>query len=468
MADQLGSSLKPWPVPAREFRVEDYGAVADGRTVNTRALQRAIDACTEAGGGTVRLTKGDYVSGTIELKDGVMLQIDKDARLVASLELADYPDHVPRHPTVMDSHYQLTKSLIYAEGRERIGLSGAGTIDGRGTPANFPGPEGPGPMPGRPFLIRVIECRQVVVDGLHLHSAAAWLEDYLNCEDLIFRGVSVENHVNWNNDGFDIDGCRNVLMRDCFINAEDDGLCFKGTGGRTTENVLVENCRFYSTCNAIKFGTDSQGGLRDVVIRHVEAGGPAPDMEVLTEQRRHRAISGVSWESTDGGSVENVLVADARIVRTEAPVFLYVGSRGRVMPGQPKPKPGTVRRVAFEHITGEDNGVLGSAIVGLPGAPVEDVVVDDYKVGVAGGGTPAQVAAVPEEKPGDYPESLMFGPAYPAYGFYVRHARDVRLDGLSIEPKVPDARPCVGVGADAEGVLVDGKAVSLEQSGVGR
>ena len=392
MADKLTATLKPWPVPARVFRVETYGAVADGQTVNTLALQRAIDACSAAGGGSVELARGDYVTGTVELKSGVMLQVDKDARLLGSTHLADYPEKLARHPTVMDSYYKQKLSLIFAEGCERIGIRGEGTIDGRGTSANFPGGEEEHSL--RPFLIRMLECRQVVLDGIHLRDSAKWLQDYVNCDDLIFQGVNVEDQANWNNDGLDLDSCHNVIVRDCFVNAEDDALCFKGAGLRTTENVLVENCKLYTTCSALKFGTDSQGGFRNVLVRNVELGYPLPGMFMINPKHRHSAIAGISWTAADGGNIENVLVTNAHIVRADVPIFVVGSNRGRVMPGMAKPAPGKIRRLLFEHITGEGNDARGSAIVGMPGTPVEDVAVNDYHLSAAGGGTAQEAASV--------------------------------------------------------------------------
>ncbi len=192
MAANLTANLKPWTVPSRTFAVENYGAIADGKTLNTRAIQSAIDACGASGGGIVLLSKGDYVSGTIEMKSGVMLQIDRGARLVASTNLVDYPDKVPARPTIMDSHYQLKMSLIYAENCERIGIRGTGEINGRGVPANFPGGQSNGTLPGRPFLIRFVECKKVVMDGVRLLDAAAWLQNYLSCDDVILQNLYVQ------------------------------------------------------------------------------------------------------------------------------------------------------------------------------------------------------------------------------------------------------------------------------------
>ena len=460
MADKLSASLKPWPVPARVFQVESYGAVADGQTLNTVALQKAIDACSAAGGGTVLLAKGDYVSGTLELKSGVMLRVDKDARLLGSSNVDDYPEKPLKYSTGgWDSASNLKRSFLFAQGCDRVGICGEGTIDARGSKESFPGKEGQEGT--RPYLLRMVECREVVINGIHLRDAANWVQHYLNCDDLIFQNLHVESHSNWNNDGIDIDACRNVLMRDCFVNSEDDGLCFKGSSVRPIENVLVENCKFYSTCNAMKFGTASQSGFRNVLIRNVEAGGPAPGMVPATNQKRRvRAIAGASWETTDGGDIENILLTNAHIVRTDAPLFVVAGHRGKVSSGMTKPGVGKARNVLFEHITGEGNGAEGSAFVGLPDGPVENVAVNDYKVSVAGGGTAEQAAATLKENPTAYPQADMFRAPYPAYGFYVWHARNVSFTGLNITTQKPDARPKISVGPDTENVLLEGKPVS--------
>ncbi len=457
MADRLSATLKPWPVPAKVFSPESYGAKADGQTVNTVALQKAIDACSAAGGGTVRLTKGDYVSGTLELKAGVMLQVDKEARLLGSSNPADYYRKELKYSSVgADSATNMKLSFLVAQGCERVGICGEGTIDMRGTFENFPGKEGQ--EGDRPFLLRMVDCRKVVISGIHLCNAANWVEHYLDCDDLILQGVRVDSYSNWNNDGIDIDACHNVLVRDCVVNAEDDGLCFKNSSTRPLENVLVENCKFYSLCNAIKFGTISVSPFRNVVIRNVESGGPAPSM-IPPENRKHNVHSyaGVSWESSDGGDIDNILVTNIHIVRADSPLFAVANHRGKAAAGMPHPGVGRVRHLLFEHITGESNGNRGSAFVGSPEAPMEYVAVNDCKVTVEGGGTSQQAAAILKEQPKAYPQSNMFHAPFPAHGFYVWHAKNVSFTGLSITMQQPDARPLVAKGPDANDVLVDGK-----------
>jgi polygalacturonase len=352
-------------------------------------------------------------------------------------------------------HYKETLSLIYAENCDRIGIRGGGEIDGRGSKTNFPGAASTGPMPGRPFLIRFIECRKVVMDGIRLRDSAAWMENYLACDDVILQGIQVENQANTNNDGIDIDGCHNVIVRDSLVNSEDDGLCFKGASERMMQNVLVENCKLYSTCNALKFGTDSQGGFQNVLVRNVEVGGPSAEMPALN---RRPAISGISWESVDGGVLENILCTNVRIVRANSPIFLRLGNRGRVMPGQPKAV-GAIRRIIFDGIQGEEIGLTGSIISGVPGAVIEDVVVRNVGFSISGGGRVQQPKA---EQVASYPEARMFGPESPAYGFWIRHARNIAFYNIVVTPKIPDARPAFQSDIDVENITVDGKPLSSE------
>ncbi|MDE2181935.1 MAG: hypothetical protein KGJ78_02825 [Alphaproteobacteria bacterium] len=451
MAAQLDRTLKAWPVPPRRFRPEDFGHRAGA--LATAAIQQAIEACAAAGGGTVRLAEGDYVSGTLVLRSGVMLEIAEGARLLGSTDLRDYPDHVARRPTVMDSNMAMNQSLIFAEGCERIGICGKGQIDGRGTRDNFPGEETSGPTPGRPFLIRVIDCRQVTLRDIRLKDSPCWMQNYLNCEDMLIDGIQVENQANVNNDGADIDGCRRVIVRNCHISSEDDGLCFKGASERPMERVLVENCRIYSSCNALKFGTDSQGDFRNVLVRNVELGGPAPGTRVLNMRK---ADGGVSWESVDGGIVERLVVRNARIVRSESPLFLRLGDRGRVRPEQPRPAPGVIRQIVFAHITGADNGMRGSYFTGVQGAQIRDVLLRDVTLPMAAADLPVLDDAAIPEKRADYPDPPMFGRAnvMPAYGLWTRHVSGLTMIDVHFPRAAGESRPDVKFGPDTSGTCV--------------
>ncbi len=443
MADSLTQALKPWAGPDRVATPEDY--TYSGQGLATAAIQAAIDHLAQAGGGTVRLAQGDYVSGTIDLRSGVRLEVARGARLLGSLDLKDYPERVARRPTVMDSNMGMNQSLIFAEACADISICGEGEIDGRGSKANFPGDETSGQTPGRPFVIRVIDCTRVHISGISLRDSPCWMQNYLNCDDLLIENIHVDNQANFNNDGVDIDGCRRVIVRNCVISSEDDALCFKGAAQRPMEQVLVENCRLYSSCNGLKFGTDSQGDFRNVLIRDVETGGPGPEMRSLN---RRLADSGISWECVDGGTIENVLATRINIVRTKSPLFLRLGDRGRVRPEQMRPAPGTLRHIVYDKITGSDNGVRGSYFMGLPDKAIADVVLRDVHILMTASDQPAPDAAAIAEMRGDYPDALMIKDRTPAYGLWARHLKGLHLVRTTFVASGPDTRPMVKVGPD--------------------
>ncbi len=437
MADSLTRHLKPWDVPATVYRVEEYGAKNDGVTVNTLAIQKAIDDCSANGGGTVLFSQGDYVTGTIELKSDVMLKVAEGARILGSLDLKDYPEKVEQFRSVASEQHRYRLSLIYAECVRNVGICGKGEINFRGERENFPGPETATAIEGRPFGIRMIECSNVVMDGIFLHNAAAWMQCYLYCENLLFDGMKVINQVNYNNDGLDLDGCRNVIVRNCYIRSEDDAFCLKGASGMPNERMLVENSTFYSTCNAFKFGTDTQGDFRDIYARNLTLGSFPDRKESFRD--RDDCSTGITLETVDGGAVENILIEDVTISRARCPIYMYIGDRMRVLEGREK-KVGTLGGVVVRNVTGTDNRIQGSLITGLPGHTIKDVVLRDIDLQCVGGGTEEMtVREVPLRTP--YPDAQEYlRDGLPAYGFYIRHAENVEMQNVKVTPLTTDKR----------------------------
>ncbi len=437
MAVRLKARLKPWTGPSRVLTPEAFGHVP-GDMLSTKAIQSAIDAVAAKGGGTVRLAKGDYISGTIDMRSHVRLEIARGARLLGSFDLKDWPERVARRRTVQDTNMGMNQSLVFAEGCTDIALTGEGVIDGRGD--RFHGEETIHGTPGRPFLTRVIDCQRVHISGLSLRDSPCWMQNYLNCDDLLIENLDVENQANWNNDGVDIDGCRNVIVRGCRISSGDDAICFKGAAQAPTENVLIEDCKLYSSCNALKLGTDSQSVFRNVLVRNCELGG-------VSEAMRHikpvGADAGIAWEMVDGGLAENILAHDIHIVRARSPFFLRLEDRGRVQPGQPKPGVGTLRRIVFDRITGEDNGPRGSYFIGIPEKVIEDVAMRDIDIAQKASLKPVLKETDTPELRGVYPDAHMIdtiGDA-PAYGLWARHVHGLTLLRTKFRPDAPDPRP---------------------------
>jgi polygalacturonase len=457
MAISLTETVKPWDVPARSLSVTDFGAVADGNTVNTEAIQKAIDTCSANGGGVVLFSGGDFVTGTIVLKSGVMLEVAKGSRLLGSLDLKDYPDHVPQRPTVMDTHMKMKQSLIYAENAERIGIRGKGVIDFRGLQKDFPGKQTIAETPGRPFGMRIIDCRRVVVQDITLKDSACWLQNYLNCEDLLVERVTVSNQANHNNDGIDIDGCRRVIIRECYFNSEDDCMCIKGASLRPTEDVLIENSVFVSTCNALKIGTDTQGDFRRIYVRNVQLGGiPA---ELYTSKGR-TSTSGITLATVDGGTVEDILISGASISQSRSPIFIRTGNRGRLMPNMPPAPIGKLRRVLIENVTGAGNDYHGSAIYGIPESPVTQVSLRNIVLSMASRPADWKVTRPLNRDPKSYPDAKSVArDGFDAMGFWIANTNSITFDKVSIYSGTTDPRPLYLKAETNSDILIDGRAL---------
>ena len=288
------------------YDARDFGAKADGKTLCTGAIQRAIDQCSNDGGGTVYLAPGVFLSGTIYLKSDVILKLDAGCTFLGSKDLKDYPPTVPAFRSYTDNYTD--KSLIYAEKAERIAITGRGTIDGQG--ASFKGP-----YKVRPYTMRFIECSNVIVENITLRDSPMWMQHYLACDDVRVRGVTVRSRVNNNNDGINIDSCHRVVISDCNISSGDDAIVPKSTSGRICRDVTVSNCVVSSRCNGLKMGTESNGGFKNIVMTGC----------AIYDTR----LAGVALEIVDGGTMDRVVVSNIAMDGIGAPIFLRLGNRAR-------------------------------------------------------------------------------------------------------------------------------------------
>ncbi|MCC6125356.1 MAG: twin-arginine translocation signal domain-containing protein [Pirellulales bacterium] len=435
------------------WNVRASGAVGDGTTLNTPAFQSAIDACAAAGGGTVFFPPGRYLTGGMILKSRVNLQFAPGAVLVGSPRLEDYP--VQRPTLVSRSHLYVQHALIYGEKLDCIGIRGPGILDGQG--AEFRKQFG-AKWRVRPYLIRLIECRDVWVEDITLTQSAMWAMLFVACRRVRVRGVGVSSHAAANNDGFDIDACEDVAISDCFIDSGDDSIVLKSTYDRPCRNVAVTNCVLASRTNAFKLGAEGLGGFQNITLSNCVIQPPP-------EGRRDgvsRSFSGVSLQMVDGGKLERVVISNLAIEGVEAAIFLRLGNRGaRVKETDPRPDVGLLRDVSIANIVGRNIGPTGCALVGVPGHPIEDVALENISLRFAGGGTreEAQRYDVPELE-GEYPESTMFG-RLPAYGFYARHGRNLRLRNLDLGYERADVRPPL-VCEDVERLEVAGLAAQTD------
>jgi polygalacturonase len=431
------------PLGAEEqvLNVRDLGAVPDGKTLCTLAIQKAIDRCSQSGGGTVYLPPGNWLSGTIFLKNNVTLDLAAGSTLLGSADPKDYPENIVRIRSYTDTYVR--QSLIAGENLQNVAIRGRGTIDGQGGTFRFRD----NGYRRRPYTIRLVGCRDVLVEDVHLRNSAMWMQHYLACDRVRIRGVQVFSHVNANNDGLDIDGCHDFLVSDCVIDSDDDAIVLKATSPRSNENVTITNCVLSSLCNALKMGTESTGGCKNLTVANCVIRKP---------RQSQRGLAGIALEIVDGGELDRVTISNITIDGYLSPIFLRLGNRARpYTKDATRPPVGTLRNVILSNIVATDASKIGCAITGIPEHRIENVTLSNIRCEFAGGGAPEDARRKIEEKEDAYPECGMFGPL-PAYGLYCRHVKGLRLLNVQLTPRQPDARPAT-VFDDAEDVLVDGK-----------
>lgn len=441
-------------VQARDYNILEFGAKPGGKTMNTSAIQAAIDQAHADGGGRVLIPRGTFLSGSIILKSNVELHLEKKAMLLGSAKLADY------------GRINMWKALILADSAENIAVTGKGVIDGQGAKlglhvddlfyageidsAKYEFKERRVKAYIRPQLIEFMSCRNVTVRDVTLQNGASWIQSYRRCENLVIDRVTVDSDTYWNNDGIDVMDCRNVRITDCDINASDDGICLKsiapyfGVEG-LCDSIYIANCRVRSSASAVKFGTWSYGGFRNVVVK---------DIKVYDTFR-----SAITLQVVDGGTLEEVLVDGIKAVNTGNAIFIRLGDREKKQP------PGRLRNVVIRNVKVQVpydapdknyeirgpalpffHNVFPASIVGMPKQAVQDVKLENIDITYPGRGNPAyanqplsRLDHVPE-RIADYPEFSMFG-ELPAWGFYLRHVEGLTLNNVRVRIRKGDYRP---------------------------
>ncbi|MEO8885308.1 MAG: glycosyl hydrolase family 28 protein [Mucilaginibacter sp.] len=429
---------------AADHNILAYGAKADGKTINTRAIQAAIDKCSAEHGGRVIVPAGVFMSGTIVFKNDVELYLAKGAQIKGSPDSKDYPQ-----PQSADGK-KPTWALIVALDVHHIALTGRGTINGNGAAAAFQLGDDTAPdYHGiRPNIITMVNCKDIEVLNIHLRNSAHWMETYVRCENLHIKGVQVYNHANLNNDGIDIDS-KNVLIENCNIDSDDDGICLKSDDDNIPcENVTIRNCTVATNCGAIKFGTSSRSGFRNINISNITIHKASHDLFRHWQQHLKfvdqpvTAIAGISIENVDGGKTDNVTINNIVMDDVQTPIFIKLGKRGTTKSKDPATfDPGYLHNVTISNVTAVSHSKITSSITGYPGYDVENVTLKNIRISTPGNGTAAEAAAPLPENETAYPENRMFGVTLPASGLYMRHVKGIVLQNITLQTLNTDARP---------------------------
>lgn len=411
-----------WAAQIRpELDVRNYGARGDGRTIDTSAIQAAIDAAARAGG-TVAFPRGAYLSGTLHLRSHITLRLDAGATLIAS-EDDDAFDPVEElgYETFSDTETSDFRfALLQGRGLTNVSILGPGLIDGNRTRRGGP----------KPIALR--QCRVVRIRDLTIANAPNYNVSLLGCDGVDISGVTIRNGYS---DGIDPDCCRNVRITNCRIESRDDAIVLKTSFAlglrRATQNVRVTNCHLTTLHNGLKLGTESTGDFNDIVFSNCTIVGEAhPWKGDLT--------SGVSLTTVDGGRLERIIVSHIRMSNVRAPIFVRRGKRGR---GQDVPIAGTLENISISNVVAV-GAITASSITGVPGYPVSEIRLENVRITARGGGEAQVESPIVPEMEKRYPDAYMFRDL-PAYGLYCRHVRGLTLNALKLDADRPDGRPAV-------------------------
>ncbi len=494
----VSNSTAESPAP-RTYDVRSFGAAGDGKKVDSPAIQEAIDSAAAAGGGTVTFPAGTYLSFSLRLKSHVGLHLDHGAVLLAATPGKHAGSYDAPEPNEWDmfqdfghSHWQ--NSLIWGIGLEDISITGPGLINGEGLTRRGPGPRRKEAAGDTPTTLKDAKDASKAVDPEGKGAQGDEFQSMIGegnkaialklCRNVTLRDFSILNgghfallatgvdnftidnlKVDSNRDGFDIDCCRNVRISNCSVNtANDDAIVLKSSFSlgyaRATENVTLTNCQVSGfdpgtfldgtygrtqefapdrdrVTGRIKFGTESNGGFRNITISNC-----------VFERCR-----GIALETVDGGVLEDVSISNITMRDvTTAPIFMRIGARLR---GPEGAVPGKIRRISIDNLSVFNaDPQYASIIAGIPGHEIEDISLSNIRIHAAGGGTKEQAALVLQENEKSYPEPSMFG-VTPSYGFFIRHAKGVRMNNVKLGFLKDDARPPI-IAEQCENLSFDG------------
>jgi polygalacturonase len=447
------------------LNVRNFGAVGDGKMLDTPAINRAIDAVAAAGGGTVFFPAGVYASYSIHLKSNVCLYLDQGATILAASTpfegktTGGYDEAEPQgawEPYQDYGHNHWHNSLIWGELIHDVSILGPGLIWGKGLSRGHDEkalPDTTKPGVGNK-AIALKNCYNVILRDFSILQGG-WFGILATGVD----NLTIDNlKIDTNRDGMDIDCCRNVRVSNCTVNSPwDDAICPKSSFAlgyaRPTENVTITNCyvtgdfelgslldgtwkrrppgpKNWAT-GRIKLGTESNGGFRNITISNC-----------VFENCR-----GFALETVDGALCEDITFTDIAMRGVGyAPLFLRLGTRMRGPQGTPV---GTLKRVILSNIVSSGAGIIPSILSGVPGHDIEDIKISDVYFEQIGGGSAALAAIEPPLKENAYPEPNMFGDL-PASGIFIRHVRNLEVSNVKIATVQADARPAFWL-ADVDG-----------------
>jgi len=433
------------------YNIKDYGAAGDGKTMDSPAIQKAIDACNQAGGGTVYIPAGTYLSATIVLKDNVKLYLEKGSLLLGTTDIKAYKN---LDPFTEGLGIDVGWAFLVAIDAKNIAIEGEGVLDGQGAALKArhieedtrPESERWGL---RPFLLRVLRCDGVTVRNITLKYAGAWTSHYAQSRNIQIEGVKIESYGVAHNDGINIDGCRQVRIKDCDIVSGDDALCFKTTHGKyPCSDIIVSNMQLKSNQAAIKMGTESMAPFENIQISNCR----------IYDTKN----GGIKLFSVDGAQLKNIVISDITMDNIQTPMMFRLGSRLSVFRKNKDTQQltGSFENVVIRNVKAKSaketqlTPASGILITGVPGHYITGFMLENIEIELPGGGTAEEGYHTVPEAVDQYPEIKTFAPYLPAYGIWARHVKRLNLNNVSFKLENPDLRPAF-VCEDGEQIIVN-------------
>lgn len=435
---------------AKNINIMDQGAKPDGLTLCTDLIQKAVDDCSATGGGTVTIPGGLFLTGTIFLKNNVILHLESGAVLLGSTKIEDYKPGM----------------LIRASDVHNIGITGNGTIDGQGP--LFWRPNGNKvfnhnqifdhirPSPGG--LIHLEGCKNVIIENVTLKGSEAWTLHILACNEVLITGIKIRNPLHGpNTDGIDMQASSNIHISNCDIYTMDDAIVFKNRNpkyyGKACENITITNCILTTICSGFKIGTESLNDFKNIVFSNsiIRAGKPDDDLaktalsfvEPINYKAMLAPISGISIETVDGANLNGITITNIVMENILVPIFLRLANRGAGEQKVSVPVPGSLKDVIISNIVAYDAS-YASSISAIPGYYVENVILKNILIKTKGGGDTKLAQKVMDEKIQQYPEGTMWGPMSMS-GFFVRHVKGLQMIDIKIIVSEEDMRPLIKI-----------------------
>jgi polygalacturonase len=412
---------------ASAFNVREHGAVGDGQTLDSPAIQSAIEACAAQGGGTVYLPSGHYLAGTLFLRNNLALHLDSGAVILGSESPDDYPII---HSRWEGKHQDTYAPLITGQNINNISITGRGTIDGRGSIWWQAKMEGTLAHP-RPRLISFSDCSNVLIEGITAINSPSWTINPVHCQNVNIRGVTIINPADSpNTDGIDPDSCRLVRISDCYISVGDDCITIKsGTEHEHPDryapcrDIAITNCTLERGHGGVVIGSEMSGGVKNVVISNCVFIGTDRGIRIKTRRGR-------------GGIIEDIrvsnLIMDGVLCPFTMNLYYHIGVRGETDVSDKNPRSindGTpcLRHIHFSHITAREVKHAAGFLYGLAEMPLEDISFTDVSISIS------------EQADSGYPEMADDIPSMSQAGFFIRNARHLRLENVEVRGQVGEA-----------------------------